>query len=124
MAKQLGMPPYLKKHLENEMIGKDIDGFRVEQFVAAGNTAVTYKVTDKEGFTWALKIVTCKSYGDRTPFREISRFSDATDERFLVFPKGVGDWKLKLRRKDYEFIWFKSEYIDGQTLRDFLSSSA
>jgi hypothetical protein len=123
MTKQIGMPLSAKKYLEEQMIGQMVDGFKVEDFKGAGNTAVTYRVKDKDGFSWALKLVTPESYGDRTPFREIARFAEVSDERFLVFPKGIGDCKIKVNRKEHPFIWFKSRFVDGDTLREFLASN-
>ncbi|MCE5250734.1 hypothetical protein LLG96_11000 [bacterium] len=123
MVKQIGMPPSVKRHLEEQMIGQEINGFQVAEFKGAGNTAVTFKVKDSIGFSWALKLVTRDSYGDRAPFREIARFTDEADERFLVFPKEVGEWSLKLRGKVYEFIWFKSRFVDGDILQKFINSN-
>ena len=123
MNKQISMPASVKKHLTTQMIGEIIDGFKVEEFKGAGNTAVTYKVRDQDGFLWALKLVTPGSYGARAPFREIARFSEVSDERFLIFPKGIGDWELKLKGKSHPFIWFKSRFVDGDTLRKFLTGS-
>jgi serine/threonine protein kinase len=117
------MPVSVKTHLEKEMIGQVIAGFKVEEFKGAGNTAVTYKVRDQDGFAWALKLVTPDSYGHRAPFREIARFSEVSDDRFLIFPRGIGDWILKLMNKEYRFIWFKSRFVDGDTLRQFLGSN-
>jgi len=123
MSKQVSMPASVKKHLETQMIDEVIDVFKVEDFKGSGNTAVTYKVRDQDGFPWALKLVTPESYGARAPFREIARFSEVSDERFLVFPKGIGDWTLKLKGKEHPFIWFKSRFVDGDTLREFLASN-
>ncbi len=122
MPKQISMPTAVKEHLETKMIGEEISGFKVKEYKGSGNTAVTYKVYDSDGLPWALKLVTVESYGNRAPFREISRFSEAADERFLVFPKGVGDWNLKLKGKKYQFIWFKSRFVDGVTLQKFMAS--
>lgn len=123
MTKQFSMPAFVRDHLEKQMIGELIADFRVEEFKGAGNTAVTYKAKDQDGFSWALKLVMPESYGGRAPFREIARFSEVSDERFLVFPKGIGDWTLKLKHKEYAFIWFKSRFVDGDTLRQFLASN-
>ncbi len=123
MTNQIPMPPSACRHLKNNMIGQEINGLRIKEVLGSGTTAVTYKVEDKYGIPWALKLVTCESYGDRAPFREIARFSQAEDERYLVFPKEVGDWSLPLRGKTYEFIWFKSRAVKGQTLKDFLASN-
>jgi len=124
MVKQIVMPASVRDYLEGkERIGETIDGFKILELKGGGKTAVTYKVEDEDGFVWALKLVTSKSYGDRAPFREISRFSKASDERFLVFPKGVGDWTLRLGGRTHKFIWFKSRFVDGITLRKFLSST-
>lgn len=125
MAKQVGMPASVKEYLEDQgRVGDNIKGFTILERKGSGNTAVTYKVRDENGFFWALKLVTRKSYGDRAPFREVSRFSKTNDKRFLIFPMDVGDWTLKLGGKNYEFVWFKSEFVDGVTLRQFLASDS
>lgn len=123
MPDQISMLPSVRSHLKFYMIGQEVEGFRIKKVLGDGNTAVTYEVEDKYGIPWALKLVTRESYGDRAPFREIARFARAQDERFLVFPKEVGDWYLKLRRKTYDFIWFKSRRVMGQTLKGFLESN-
>ena len=123
MADQIVMPDNLRAYLRKEMIGQFIEGMKIRNVLGVGNTAVTFEVDDKDGFAWALKIVTRESYGDRAPFREISRFSTALDERFLVFPKQVGDWSLNYKGREYDFIWFKSRCVKGQTLKKFLDSS-
>jgi len=119
MAEQIPMPTPARRYLETETIGQRINGLTVKKVLGVGNTAVTYEVEDEYGIPWALKLVTCESYGERAPFREIARFAQATDERFLVFPKEVGDWSLKLEEV-YDFIWFKSRRVAGQTLKKFL----
>ena len=122
MAEQLDMPSRVRQHLENDMAGKDIAGFRIGRVLGSGNTAVTYEVRDKGGVEWALKLVTKESYGDRAPLGEVARFSAAEDERFLVFPKAIGEWTLELARKEYEFIWFQSPQVKGETLKKYLES--
>jgi serine/threonine protein kinase len=123
MTDQIPMPTSVRRHLEFNMIDQEVNGFTIKKVLGTGNTAVTYEVEDQYSFPWALKLVTHESYGDRAPFREIGRFARAKDERFLVFPKEVGDWSLKLRRKTYDFIWFKSRCVEGQTLKAFLGSN-
>ena len=122
MAEQVKMPASLRNHLEAKMIGQEIDGFTIRDVLGCGNTAVTYDVRDKYDIPWALKLVMRESYGGRAPFREISRFADTEDDRFLVFPKEIGDWILNLGRKSYEFVWFKSKPVRGVTLKSFLES--
>lgn len=123
MAPQIQMPAPVRQHLKTKMVGKEIAGLKIKKEVlGCGNTAVTYKVEDKYGIPWALKLVTRESYGDRAPFREIARFSQTNDERFLVFPKETGDWPLKIKSKTYDFIWFKSRLVNGQSLEKFLES--
>jgi hypothetical protein len=120
MPDQIQMPVLVRRHLETRMIGEQIAGLIIKRVLGLGNTAVTYEVEDQYGVPWALKLVSRESYGDRAPFREIARFAQAKDERFLVFPKEVDDWSVKLGEKLYEFIWFKSRLVRGQTLNDFL----
>lgn len=124
MAKQIKMPASVRRHLEANMIGEEIKGFIIKQVLGCGNTAVTYEVEDRYSIPHALKLVMRKSYGDKAPFREIARFSQTKDERFLVFPKEIGDWSLKLKGKTYDFVWFKSRRVDGQTLEMLLASDA
>ncbi|MCL6098414.1 MAG: hypothetical protein M1391_07565 [Bacteroidetes bacterium] len=124
MPDQIQMPKSVRTHLENNMIGKNIDQFRIKKLLGAGNTAVTYEVEDSYEITWALKIVTRTSYGDRAPFREVIRFSRVADDRYLVFPIEVGDWSLKLKELEHEFIWFKSRCVKGQTVNNFLKSGS
>ena len=123
MADQKDMPTRVRDHLENQMVGKSIKGFRIlGKPLGSGNTAVTYKVQDRNGAEWALKLVTKESYGERAPLGEVARFARTEDERFLVFPKGIGEWTLNLHGKKYEFIWFKSPQVKGQTIRKYLAS--
>jgi len=122
VAKQKDMPKSVRDRLKNKMIGEKIADFIVMDVLGVGNTAVTYEVRDKSGIPWALKLVTKESYGNRAPFREVSRFADALDKRFLAFPEQVGDWDLPLRNRKYEFVWFKSRCVRGQTLKKFLAS--
>jgi hypothetical protein len=122
MADQIKMPKALRQHLLKEMIGKEIEGFTITDVLGCGNTAVTYKVLDKNEIPWALKLVTRESYGNRAPFREVARFSETDDERFLVFPKEIGDSSLKLKGKSYDFVWFKSRPVKGISLEKFLVS--
>ena len=86
MPDQIPMPKAVKSHLETEMFGKQIAGFTIKEVLGAGNTAITYAAEDGYGLTWALKLVTRESYGDRPPFREVARFAQAPDKRLLVFP--------------------------------------
>ena len=124
MSDQIPMPATVLEHLRTEMIGQEIDGLIIRSLLGFGNTAVTYEVEDTNGIpAGALKLVTCESYGNRAPFREIGRFAQVEDERFLVLPKRTGDWSLELGGKKYEFIWFLSRCVKGQTLRDFLESN-
>lgn len=122
MAEQVKMSAFLRNHLEAKTIGQEINGFIIKRVLGCGNTAVTYEVEDRYGIPHALKLVLRKSYGDKAPFREIARFSQTKDERFLVFPKEIGDWTLKLKGKAYDFVWFKSRRVDGQTLEQFIAS--
>lgn len=122
MSKQVHMPASLRNHLKTKMIGQEIGGLTIISVLGCGNTAVTYYVRDKNDIPWALKLVTRESYSERAPFREIARFSDTEDERFLVFPKAIGDWKKKFGQKIYEFLWFKSKPVSGKTLKVFLES--
>ena len=123
MADQKQMPLHLLRYLTTKMPPNAITGFTIKRILGDGNTAVTYEVYDQNGIPWALKLVYRESYGDRAPFREIGRFAEATDERFFAFPKETGDWPLKLRSRNYEFIWFKSRCVRGQSLREFLASN-
>lgn len=123
MAEQIQMPDNVREHLETNMIGQKICEFKILNVLGAGNTAVTYEVEDKHGFPWALKLITRESYGDRAPFREIGRFSKVNDERFLVFPKEIGDWSFQQKDNTYEFIWFKSRCVKGKTLKSFLETN-
>ena len=123
MPKQILMPDILRTHLQSEMIGKTVGLFKLKEVLGVGNTAVTYRADDSYGVPWAIKMVTQVSYGDRAPLREIARFAKATDERFLVFPKEVGNYSLTLRRKTHEFIWFRSRIVVGETLKAFLESN-
>ena len=109
MAEQAQMPESICEHLEHQMIGKKIAGFAVRDVLGAGNTAVTYEVADKYGIPWALKVVLRESYGDRAPFREVGRFAQTRDERYLVFPKEVGDWRLTLHAGPVDFIWVQEQ---------------
>jgi len=123
MANQKQMPIRVRNYLKTTILDDGISGFMIRKILGDGNTAVTYEVYDTNGFTWALKLVYKESYGDRAPFREIGRFTKAKDERFVAFPKEVGDWSLKIRNRTYEFIWFKSRCVQGQSLSEFLSSN-
>jgi hypothetical protein len=122
MADQIDMPTHVRRHLETAMEGETIAHFTIGKSLGAGNTAITYQVEDEYGVVWALKLVTIESYGDRAPLREVARFARVEDERFLVFPKEIGDWTLELKKERFEFIWFKSRSVNGQTLRKFLES--
>ncbi|MCX6122612.1 MAG: hypothetical protein NTX44_13465 [Ignavibacteriales bacterium] len=124
MAEQIYMPKALRTHLENNMLGEKISNLRLKRLLGSGNTAVTYEAEDKYDINWALKIVTRESYGERAPFREIGRFAQVEDERYLVFPKEVGETTLKLRGKEHEFIWFKSRCVRGKTLHGFLKDNS
>ena len=123
MADQKQMPVPLHKYLTTQISPDAIPGFTIQNILGDGTTAVTYEVHDKSGIPWALKLVYKESYGDRAPFREVGRFAKARDERFLAFPKETGDWFLKLRNRKYEFIWFKSRCVRGQSLKKFLASN-
>ena len=122
IPEQQDMPAHVREHLANKMIGQEISGFRIKEKLGAGNTAITYGVEDPDGFPWALKLVTAESYGERAPSREVARFAGVRDERFLVFPKEIGEWELKLENEAFDFIWFKSRRVGGQTLKDYVDS--
>lgn len=122
MPDQIPMPAAAKIHLESEMVGKEIADFTIREVLGAGNTAITYAANDAYGLTWALKLVTRESYGERPPFREVARFAQTTDKRFLVFPEQTGEWKLGDGRKAVQFIWFKSRCVRGKSLESFLHS--
>jgi hypothetical protein len=122
MPEQRPMPVSVRKHMKTKMLGQKIEDMTIHEVLGCGNTAITYGVEDGNGLPLALKLVTRESYGDRAPFREIARFSKTEDDRFLVFPKGTGDWALTLHSKEYEFIWFKSDRVNGLTLHEFLTS--
>jgi len=122
MPEQKLMPKPVRRHLESRMLGAKIQHLTVENVLGCGNTAVTYEARDDSGVRWALKLVTRESYGDRAPFREVARFSEAEDERFLVFPKEIGDWTLRVGSKDHEFVFFKSRCVRGVTLEEFITS--
>jgi hypothetical protein len=118
------MPEFLKYHLETQMIGEEINNMKIVELLGSGNTAVTYKVNDKFNMPWALKLVTRESYGDKAPVREIVRFANTIDNRFLVFPIEVEDWPLALEGEKFQFYCFKSRCVRGETLKSFLESSA
>jgi len=120
MSDQITMPNSIRQYLETSMIGQKINSLKIRKILGYGKTAVTFEVEDQFHIPWALKLVTRESYGDRAPFREIARFSHAEDERYLVFPKEVGDLSLDIRGETYEFIWFKSRCVRGKNLNDFL----
>jgi serine/threonine protein kinase len=123
MPDQIPMPKTVKSRLETEMFGKQIAGFTIREVLGAGNTAITYGAEDRYGQTWALKLVTHESYGDRPPFREVARFAQAADKRFLVFPEETGDWELLEGKKSVQFIWFRSRCVRGKSLESFLHSN-
>lgn len=122
MPDQIRMPEPVRDHLENRMIGEQINGLTIKGVLGTGNTAITYEADDRFGVPWALKVVTRESYGDRAPFREVARFSQTVDDRFLVFPRDIGDWQLSLDSRTIDFIWFQSRCVRGKTLEKFLSS--
>lgn len=122
MPEQIDMPLHVRSHLETKMVRQKICGFRVKELLGVGNTAVTYEVEDGTGALWALKLVTRESYGDHAPLREVARFAQVRDDRFLVFPKKIGDWSIKLKGRKFEFIWFLSRCVRGQTLKKYLES--
>lgn len=122
MPDQIEMPARVRKYLMDNFSEIEIDEFKIIKVLGSGNTAVTYEVEDQNGLPWALKVVKRESYGDRAPFREIGRFARAKDKRFLVFPEDVGDHSLKLGSKTYDFIWFKSRCVEGQTLKSYFES--
>lgn len=122
MADQIDMPAHVRRHLESRMIGHTVAGFKIRKTLGAGNTAITYEVEDGYGVAWALKFVTIESYGERAPLREVARFAHAEDERFLVFPKEIGEWTLEINKDSFDFLWFKSRSVKGQTLRKYLES--
>lgn len=117
------MPGSLQAHLNTQMAGQKICDFIILKVLGRGNTAITYEVEDRDGHHWALKIVLTTSYEDKAPFREIGRFSQSEDERYLAFPQDTGEWSYKYRSKVYDFIWFKSNCVRGQSLREFLKSN-
>jgi len=119
MAGQIQMPMPVRQYLKTQISADEIPDFTIKNVLGDGNTAVTYEVHDKSGFPWALKLVYKESYGDRAPFREIGRFAKVRDERFFAFPKETGDWSLKLKNRNHEFIWFKSRCVRGQSLKKF-----
>lgn len=123
MASQIKMPDKVRNYLENILIGRSIKGLKLNKVLGNGNTAVTYETEDNYGIPHALKLVLHEYYEDRAPFREIARFSLAQDERFLVFPKDVWDWNLKLEGLKYTFVCFKSRCVRGLTLNKFLESN-
>jgi len=122
VAQQVTMSKAVRDHLERNIIGQKIGDLTIQRVLGIGETAVTYEVEDRYGAAWALKLVMRKSYGNRAPFSEIARFSQARDDRFLVFPKEVLEWTLKLGRTRKPFICFKSRKVTGETLEDFLQS--
>lgn len=124
MPEQLDMPLHVRQHLEHKMLNKKIEKFHITRVLGSGNTAVTYEVEDQNGIEWALKLVTKESYGDRAPLGEVARFSKVEDERFLVFPKDIGEWTLPLNGEEHQFIWFQSPRVKGQTLKKYLESGA
>jgi len=122
MPEQIPMPKGVRRRLEIEMIDCQINGLTVKKVIGSGNTAITYEVEDRYGQIWALKLVTRESYGDRAPFREVARFSQVRDKRFLVFPEDVGDWEYREDGKVVQFVCFKSRCVKGKTLETFLTS--
>ena len=122
MPDQIPMPKTVRSYLEKEMFGKQIADFTIKEVLGAGNTAITYGAEDRYGHIWALKLVTRESYGDRPPFREVARFAQAVDKRFLVFPEETGDWELPHEKKNVQFIWFRSRCVRGKSLESFLQS--
>ena len=92
MPEQVPMPKGARKYLAEEIFGEQIGKMTVKKLLGLGKTAVTYEVVDSFGLTWALKLVTRDSYGDRGALGEVARFAGVRDNRFLVFPEVVGDW--------------------------------
>lgn len=124
MEEQMKMPEHVKAYLKENMMGKEIRGMMIKEVLGIGNTAVTYKAEDEYGTPWALKLVTQESYSPKTPFTEVSRFAKVEDVRFLVFPIEADYTSLNIDGKDYEFVWFKSRCVVGQTLEEFLKSDS
>jgi hypothetical protein len=119
---QIPMPAQVRKRLETSMIGEKIDALTVRRVLGSGETAITYEAVDEYGAPWALKLVTRESYGERAPFREVARFAQALDQRFLVFPQAIGDWSTKRGNRTVDFVWFKSRCVRGETLERFVTA--
>lgn len=116
------MPANVRNHLEKKMVGNRIREFCIKDVLGSGNTAVTYEVEDNFGVTWALKLVTSESYGNSAKIKEVIRFNQIEDERYVVFPKETGEWTLEISEKIYTFYWFKSRCVRGKTFNQFLHS--
>jgi hypothetical protein len=119
MPGQEPMPADVRAHLEQNMVGTKVDNLHVLEVLGGNTTAVTFKAADEYGREWALKVVTTQSYGDRAPFREVARFAQVDDRRFLAFPEATGDCTIA----GTDFVWFKTRLIRGPTLRGYLASN-
>jgi len=121
MAEQYQMSSEWNMMLVSKMVGQDIEGFSVKRVLGSGSTAVTYLALDDNGHEWALKLADADSFGERSPFRDVGRFSSVRDERYLALTKETGLTTLQLDGVDKRFYWFKSRPVEGQSLQDFLA---
>ena len=111
-------PIYSSKYKLEEISGKDIEGYTIENVLGQGSTSVTFKaIKEKTGKTIVLKIIKpgIMDYIDiSSKIKEISPLGDD----YLVVPNDYGDFHYQ----DVQLKFFEMEYVHGKTLSEFLNN--
>lgn len=111
-------PIYASKYKLEEISGKDIKGYTIENRLGQGSTSVTFKaIKEKTGKPIVLKIIKPGIMDHIDISSKIKEISPLGND-YLVVPDDYGDFNYQ----DVQLKFFEMKYVQGKTLREFLDN--
>jgi tRNA A-37 threonylcarbamoyl transferase component Bud32 len=98
----------------------------LHEFLGAGETGVTWKGSNDVGEHFAVKLCTPELYSGGSVLEEVIRVRALRDCRNIARLEGWGKVSIELptSKQSHEFVCLVTEFVDGETLREYLRSTS
>lgn len=99
--------------------------YKLLHVLGPGETGVTWKATNDIGEYFAIKFITPDLYKEGSYLEEVDRVRKLAQCKNIARLEGWDDIAVELpsTKTQHKFICFVTEYIEGDTLREFLNSN-
>ena len=111
--------------ISRAILNKNINKFNIVAYKARGFYGFTFKAKDENGKVFAVKLISEPAYkrNNKDFEDEAKAYAFLPDHPCIAAYIGTGKSRISIESKDILFFYIKSEWIEGPSLKDWISSN-